>query len=77
MTRLPGVPDSDDVNEGMAAFNTGPFGRRAKRARTRKIICMLVLASDLRAVKCFIGFSADDLLVRLASHAKTQLSTRQ
>jgi hypothetical protein len=28
MTRLPGVPDSDDVNEGMAYFaNTGPFGK--------------------------------------------------
>ena len=35
MTRLPGVPDSDDVKEGMAYFaNTARTARRARRART-------------------------------------------
>jgi hypothetical protein len=36
MTRLPGVPDSDDVNEGMAYFaNTGPFGKTCETCAHR------------------------------------------
>ena len=71
LTRLPSVPDRDDVNEGMAFFaNTGPFGQacetcehrgywRGRKTRFNQHGRRASAKSGFahRAVKCFIRLS--------------------